>query len=114
MIKIMRRRRFVKWVLGLFASAAIARCSQEAPANDRSFTSNVSSGHDHSVTITQESWNNPPSGGQSYITTTNYKHTHTVALSYDQLQLLAQGYQITATTNASDHDHTFTLLLTET
>lgn len=110
----MHRRGFVKWLMSFTAGVVLSRCGQNSPSSDRSFTSTLTGGHGHSVTITQESWTYPPAPGWSYTTTNNFQHTHSVTLSYEQLISLGQGNAITVESSASNHSHIFTLRLVET
>lgn len=85
-----------------------------APINDDgssfSITSTSDSGHSHTVTLSSNNVDDPPSGDVSLKTTVNSGHTHTITLMQSDYESLAAGKTIIKTsTNDSGHSHTFSI-----
>ncbi len=100
--------------VGALVGTQLSRCGRHSPVADRSFTSTLTVGHDHSLTVTEASWTAPPLAGETFVTTNNLDHTHTVTLTYVQLAAIGQGEIVTAKSSSNGHDHTFRIVLKET
>lgn len=81
---------------------------------DRSYTSTDAFGHDHSVTVPESYWLNPPQEGVVLETTRNFDHTHEVRLSYSDLVAFSQGRSLVVKSSVQGHSHEFTIILKET
>ena len=78
------------------------------PTTD-TYTSTITNGHTHDITIAIADFDAPPVGGFDGSTTQSGGHTHTVTLTQDQLKSIGGGGSVTvSTTVAGGHLHDFT------
>ena len=77
------------------------------------FTSSVNSGHSHTVEITFTDLEQPPEGGRS-LSTSSTGHLHSVTLSQSDFVALDAGETVVRnTTTNSGHLHTFTFTVAD-
>jgi hypothetical protein len=75
----------------------------------KTFTSSVTSGHTHTITITKVEIETPPVSGISRETSTT-GHSHTFTMSQEQLTTVNGGTAVVVTTSmTSGHTHTFSI-----
>ncbi len=82
-------------------------------SNGYLFTSSVNSGHSHTVEIKITDLSQPPEGGRT-LSTSSTGHTHSVTLSQsDFVALEASETLVRSTTSNSGHLHTFTFTIAD-
>ena len=94
----------------------LASCGSKHPTKPQStadanvFTSSVTLGHTHTITINKSDIDNPPAGGINTVTSVSLGHTHTFMMSQSDLQNVQAGNTDVVTTgDTGGHAHDFTI-----
>ncbi len=93
----------------------LASCGSSHPTKPKStadsfvFTSSVTAGHTHTVTIQKSDIETPPAAGISTVTSTVLGHNHTFNMSQSDLMSVQTGPVVVTTGDTGGHTHDFTI-----
>jgi hypothetical protein len=85
--------------------------SPSNPGDEKAFSSSTTLSHSHNVTLLKAEVDSPPASGISHSTTASSGHSHTVIMTQDQLLACKNGDTVAVdTTTVNDHHHTFQIV----